>query len=174
VQVALAQISLLHLPVDLQQGQLPSAEALMLTSDLTERVCAHAADTGRAAKPMASSAAMRRRRDRIRSQCSRYQIMWGRAWLVKSRLRACSSAAVEEHSPRAPIRRYLAAMLRVLLLVIDGTSTPVYLELLDQRVIDGDNLSGDGPRIGLDVPNLQPPVIETIKLSREMAPHIFD
>ena len=61
-----------------------------------------------------------------------------------------------------------------LLLVIYGTSTPIYLEPLDQRVIDGDNFSGDGPRVGLDVPNLQPPVVETIKLSGEMAPHIFD
>jgi hypothetical protein len=52
-------------------------------------------------------------------------------------------------------------------LVFYGAGVPVYLEPLHKRVVEGDYVGGDVAVVGLDVPDLQPLVVEAVELHGE-------
>src|SRR5439155_2274465 len=59
-------------------------------------------------------------------------------------------------------------------LVFYGAGVPVYLEPLHKRVVECDDVGGDVAVVGLDVPDLQPLVVEAVELHAEITTHVFD
>ena len=85
-----------------------------------------------------------------------------------SRMRFLNShfyGQILHESARAPTPRSI--------LVINGASVPVDLEPLHKRVVDGYDVGSDGSVVCLNVPDLQPLVVEPIELRGEIAAHVF-
>jgi hypothetical protein len=90
--------------------------------------------------------------------------MWG--W-THSRERGARGGAV--HSIRSRRRTAPGSIL-----VFDGAGVPINFQPLHKRVVDGDDVGGNGPIFGSDVSDLEPLVVEAIELHREIAAHVID